>query len=481
MIRTLIILILCLASAVLVSGQSTRQPNIIFILTDDYSASLVGFMPNLKAMQKEGVTFSNYFVSNSLCCPSRASIFTGMLPHNTGVQTNSKPDGGYEVYMEKGNAAESFCVSLQTAGYKTAMMGKFMNGYIPRQDSAPMGWSDWFVAGNGYDNFNYDINCNGKVLHFGKRAEDYLTDVLSARTDSLIKAWSNHPFFIEIATFTPHAPFTPAPRHENLFKHEQAPRTPVFNLRVDSAAPRWLKELDPLSEKQIDKLDHIFRKRLQCIMSIDEMLGHIRKVLNETGAAANTYIFFSSDNGYHLGDYGLFHGKQTPFDIDVRVPLIVVGPGVAQGYGQDEIVSNIDLAPTFAAMAGIPMNGDPDGHDIGHLLKDINTRKTEWRNFAIIEHKAPKFDRKDPDRQDTEDGRLPTYTALRFRDLLYVEYETGERSCYDLKTDPSEIKNIYPDLPVTMQKQLHDILLASRNCTGKNGCWDVQMMNVKAN
>jgi arylsulfatase A-like enzyme len=456
--------------------METRQPNIIFILTDDYASNLVDFMPNLKAMQREGVTFSNYYVSNSLCCPSRSSIFTGKLPHNTGVETNTKPNGGYDVYMEQGNAEESFCVALQQSGYKTAMMGKLLNGYLPNKHPPLPGWSDWFVAGNGYRNFDYDINSNGNLRHFGNAPEDYLTDVLSARTDSLIRTWKNQPFFIEIATFTPHGPFIPAPRHESLFNEAKAPRTIAFNKQADTTAPDWLRKLKPLGPKQIDRIDNIFRNRLRCIMSIDEMLGNIRKVLSETGASNNTYIFFSSDNGYHLGDYSMLQGKQTPFDIDIRVPLIACGPQVAKGSLQQAIVSNIDLAPTFAAMAGTRLTGDPDGKDIQHLLRKQNTEKINWRNFAIVEHRRVNYDRNDPDRQEEADGRLPSYTALRFQNLLYVEYETGEISCYDVKNDPYELKNMASTLPVDVQKKLHSILLAAKNCGGKNGCWGVQMM-----
>ena len=458
--------------------QDTRKPNIIFILTDDYANNLVDFMPNLKAMQKEGVTFSHYYVSNSLCCPSRSSIFTGMLPHNTGVETNTRPNGGYEAYMKQGNAQESFCVALQNAGYKTAMMGKFLNGYLPLKHQQPPGWSDWFVSGAAYRNFDYDINSNGQILHFGHAAEDYLTDVLSVRADSLIRAWKDQPFFIEIATFTPHGPFIPAPRHQKLFNDAKAPRTPAFNKQADSAAPYWLRELQPLGSKQIDRIDNIFRNRLRCVMSIDEMLGSIRKLLNQTGVSSHTYIFFTSDNGYHLGDYSMLQGKQTPFDIDIRVPLIACGPNVAKGSWQQGIVSNIDLAPTFAALAGAQLTGEPDGRDIQHLLREQNTEKINWRNFAIIEHRRVNYDRNDPDRQEAEDGRLPSYTALRFHNMLYVEYETGEVSCYDVQNDPYELKNIASALPVEVQKRLHSILLAAKNCGGKNGCWGVQMMHL---
>jgi arylsulfatase A-like enzyme len=380
--------------------------------------------------------------------------------------------------MDKGNAEKSFAVTLQAAGYKTAMMGKFLNGYLPAKHKPLPGWSDWFVAGGGYRNYNYDMNVNGRIVHYGRAEKDYLTDVVSLRTDSLIRAWKDHPFFIEIATFTPHAPFTPAPRHEDLFNDVKAPRNPTFNKQADSTAPEWLRELEPLGKKQIDRLDEIFRNRLRCVMSIDDMLGNIRKVLKETGESNNTYIFFSSDNGYHLGDYSLFQGKQTPFDIDIRVPLIATGPGVAKGNLQQAIVSNIDLAPTFAAIAGGQLKGEPDGKDMQHLLREKETKKINWRNFAIIEHRRGS-DRNDPDRQEKKDGKLPSYTALRFQDLLYVEYETGEVSCYDSQKDPYQLKNIASTLPKDLKKKLQSILAAAKKCGGKNGCWGVQMMDVE--
>jgi arylsulfatase A-like enzyme len=323
------------------------------------------------------------------------------------------------------------------------------------------------------------MNSNGRIVHYGHATSDYLTDVVSGHADSLVRAWKGNPFFIEIATFTPHAPFVPAPRHEGLFKNTNAPRTPAFNRQADSTAPGWLRQLQSLNDKQVDRIDNIFRNRLRCVMSIDDMLGNLRKVLQETGASSNTYIFFSSDNGYHLGDYSMLQGKQTPFDIDIRVPLIAFGPKVAKGNLQEAIVSNVDLAPSFAAIAGAKLKAEPDGKDIQSLLTEKNTQKINWRNFAIIEHRSVKYDRNDPDRQEPEDGILPSYTALRFHDLLYVEYETGENCCYDTKADPYELKNIFGTLPVDVRKKLHSILLAAKKCGGKNGCWDVQMMNVE--
>jgi N-acetylglucosamine-6-sulfatase len=213
-------------------------------------------------------------------------------------------------------------------------------------------------------------------------------------------------------------------------------------------------------------------------MSIDEMLGNIRKTLTETGASNNTYIFFSSDNGYHLGDYSMLQGKQTPFDIDIRVPLIAIGPKFAKGSLQEAIVSNIDLAPTFAAMAGTKLTDNPDGRDIQPFLLEQTTKKINWRNFAIVEHRRVDYDINDPDRQEAEDGRLPSYTALRFRNILYVEYETGDISYYDVSKDPYELKNTAAFLPAELKKKLHSIVLSVKNCGDKNGCWEVQLMSL---
>ncbi len=126
-----------------------QRPNVVFVLADDFSSNLVAYMPHLQAMQKEGLSFDRYFVTNSLCCPSRATIFTGQMPHNTQVMTNEAPTGGYEAFVAHHNPAKSFAPALQAAGYKTAMMGKYLNGYHPGKHPVPVGWSDWFVVGGG--------------------------------------------------------------------------------------------------------------------------------------------------------------------------------------------------------------------------------------------------------------------------------------------------------------------------------------------
>jgi arylsulfatase A-like enzyme len=305
-------------------GRKT-PPNIVFILADDLSWNLIEYMPNVQAMQKEGVTFSNYFVANSLCCPSRSSIFTGKLPHNTGVLTNtlSRPDGGYAAFLayptpSDNNEHHTFAVALNSTGYKTAMLGKYLNGYIPKKYAPPTGWTEWDVAGDGYANFNYNLNQNGTVKHYGKTDAEYLTDVVAGLADKFIRHSPLKPFIIEIATFAPHAPYIPAPRDADKFPGLGAPRSPAFGARPDSDSPGWLKIIPSLTPVDIEHIDIAFRKRAQSVQAIDKMIGQIRATLEKIGKDKNTYIIFSSDNGLHMGEYSLNPGKQTPYDIDIR-------------------------------------------------------------------------------------------------------------------------------------------------------------------
>jgi hypothetical protein len=170
-----------------VPPPGAKRPNIVFILTDDLAPNLVRYMPNVLKMQRDGVTFANYFVTDSLCCPSGSSIFTGRYPHNTGIYRNVGADGGYQAFVSRGHERTTFATALTAAGYHTAMLGKYLNGYHPQNDPAAPGWSLWDVAGNGYRGFDYDLNQNGRITHYANRPEDYMTDVLSAAAVNFIK------------------------------------------------------------------------------------------------------------------------------------------------------------------------------------------------------------------------------------------------------------------------------------------------------
>ena len=444
------------------------QPNIVFILTDDLAWNLVQFMPHVRQMQKDGVTFSNYFVTDSLCCPSRSSIFTGRYPHDTGVFRNTGRDGGYHVFVERGHENATFATWLSAAGYRTAMLGKYLNGYLPETHAPARGWTSWTVAGHAYAEFRYSLNEDARVVHYGARPADYLTDVLSDHAVRFIRQQSGKPFVIEVATFAPHAPYTPAPRDANALPGLRAPRTAAFNAAPDANAVKWLHTHPELSAADIEVIDRSFRKRAQAVLAVDRMIGELQAAVAAIGAQRNTYFVFSSDNGYHMGEHRLMPGKMTAYDTDIRVPLIVTGPGIPAGRTVEEVAENVDLCPTFAELGGAAVPANVDGRSLVPLLRGESVEN--WRTVALVEHRGPHTDRSDPDAPAARSGNPTTYEAIRGRTSVYVEYADGEREYHDLITDPDELFNAYSALPPERKAALHSTLDAVKNCHDARSC-----------
>lgn len=442
---------------------------------------LLRFMPHVQAMKRNGLSFRDYFVSDSLCCPSRASIFTGRFPHDTRIFTNTAPDGGFRVFHRRGEERHTFAVALQRSGYLTAMMGKYLNGYMQRgrrrSDGAtahvsnsfvPPGWNEWDVAGFGYREFNYRMNESGVTYHFAHQPQDYLTDVLARKGAEFIHAAAarRQPFFLELATFAPHSPYVPAPRNVHDFPGLKAPQPPSFDA-IPSHAPRWLLPHRRLTSTQIARINHVFRRRAQSVEAVDRMIGEIDQALRANGLTRDTYIVFSSDNGFHTGEYRLMPGKLTAFDTDIHVPLIVTGPGVRAGTTTSDMTENIDLAKTFAAIGGTNLRGD--GHSLLSLLHGGTPPK--WRNAVLIEHHSPRHTILDPDYQQPPSGEPTKYEAMRTHHFLYVEYADGERSFYDLRADPFELHNIFGTLSRRRRFRLHHEMRLLAHCHGSRACW----------
>lgn len=450
------------------ASASGRRPNIVFVLTDDLAWNLVQFMPHVLAMQKAGVTFVNYFVTDSLCCPSRSSIFTGRYPHDTGVFRNTGADGGYLVFRDRGHENATFATWLSAAGYRTAMLGKYLNGYLPAKHPPAPGWSSWAVAGNGYPEFRYNLNQDGRVVRYGSLPTDYLTDVASTLAVRFIMQPSAAPFLIEVATFAPHAPYTPAPRDAEALPGLRAPRTPAFNAAPDAEAPRWLQTHPALSAEDMNRIDADFRKRAQSVLAVDRMIGELQSAVSAIGQEDNTYFVFSSDNGYHMGEHRLMPGKMTAFDEDIRVPLIVTGPGVPAGVTVDAIADNIDLCPTFAELGAAAIGASVDGRSLVPILH--GQKVTPWRTAALVEHHGPQRDPSDPDAPAVRSGNPTTYEALRTMTSLYVEYADGEREYHDLLADPHELRNSFSSLLPEQKALLHAALEAVRICHDATAC-----------
>jgi N-acetylglucosamine-6-sulfatase len=457
------------------SAAAAKRPNIVFVLTDDMSTNLLPYMPQVRKLQSQGMTFNDFVVSNSLCCPSRSTIFTGRYPHNTGVLGNDGPNGGFDAFHKNGLERDTFATALKAKGYRTAMMGKYLNGYDPKatvdgqQPYVPPGWSQWDVVGDGYKGYDYKLAHNHKIEPHGNKTKDYLTDVLSDKGQSFIKksAAAHKPFMLEVALFTPHGPSVPARRDKHDFPGLKAPQGPAFD-RLPTNAPPWLARQKPLTRSEKDTIDKKFRKRAQSLQAVDKMVGKLRDTLARAGVADDTYIVFSSDNGFHLGEYRLKAGKQRAFDTDVRVPLVISGPGVAAGRTSNAQVSNIDFAPTFQQIGGAPVSSRVDGHSLLPLLDGGSD--AGWRTANLIEHRHAKKSPDDPDNHGGESISPPNYHAMRTVSYTYVEYDSGAKEYYDLSTDPNELHNTVGRLSTARLAELHDALTRLKDCRGA-GCW----------
>ena len=470
------------------------HPNIIFILTDDQDASSIAVMPKLKALlMDQGVSFSNFFVSFSLCCPSRTTILRGQYAQNTQIFGNRPPGGGFETFHSLGEENSTIATWLQAAGYTTMFAGKYLNGY-PESGAPtyiPPGWSEWYspAQGNAYSEYNYTLNENGTLVRYGNRPNDYGTDVYARKTTDFIQrmAREGKPFFIHMSTYAPHSPATPAPRHQSLFLNAKAPRTPNYNEANVSDKPAYIRNRPLLTSQEMAQIDEQYRKRLQSLQAVDEAIGAIIETLKTTGELDNTYIFFSSDNGFHLGNHRLMAGKIAPYEEDIRVPLIVRGPGIPPGKTVDLLAGNVDLAPTWAELAGAKAADFVDGRSLAPLLGNSPPSADTWRQaFLLVNGDLSQSSQTDSSdtASDSKGGLLepedllaaqvgqglgiPAFRGIRTKDYLYVEYATGERELYDLRTDPYELQNLSATVDPSLLRQLSSLLSELKNCAAES-------------
>ncbi|MEW6733432.1 MAG: sulfatase [Acidobacteriota bacterium] len=445
-------------------------PNIIFFLTDDLDAQSISFMPNLMTLLvKEGTSFSNFFTGLSVCCPSRATILRGQYAHNHGILANKPPNGGFLKFRDNQLESSTIATWLQSAGYETVLIGKYLNGYPDNNPLyIPVGWNEWYSRvssekvspGNDPNEdtvpryFNYKLNENGRIVSYGNNPEEYLTDVEGQKALDFLQraAGKNKPFFMYLSVNAPHKPEIPAPRHRNAFREvKTSPRTAAFNEQDVSDKPSWIRNLPLLNSKQIKRMDRVYRRRLQMLLSVDELLGNLINRLTTTGQLANTYIFFTSDNGYHLGQHRLLRGKTTLYEEDVHVPMIVRGPDVRAGQLVEELAGNVDLAPTFAELANITTPSFVDGRSLLPLLKNGSNSLAKWRESFLLERFFP----------IESQGK-----GLHTRVYKYVEYTNGERELYDLKKDPQELNNVFPQTDRALINELSVRLRRLSNCKG---------------
>ncbi len=469
-------------------AAATSGPNIVFILTDDLSWNLITpqITPHIYQLEHEGETFSNYYVADSLCCPSRATIFTGLFPHDTHVTTNTPPTGGYRKFLSQGLSKRTWAVALQKDGYHTSLLGKYLNGYgDPKMTKAtaavPPGWNDWHIANNtGYQEFNYYQNDNG-VFHFYKKgAGTYGVDVVNRFAQSFIQKNAHHPFLVEAATFAPHPPYVPAPRNAKDFTGLTQPHDASFDAQ-NINPPAWLGQRKPMTGVQLLGSNAAYRLRAQATESVDKLLADTETTLSREGILKDTYIFFSSDNGYHLGQHRILEGKETAFDTDIKVPLIVAGPGIPSNKVVTQVTQNVDLAPTFEQLAGLSVPKSVEGHSLVPLLHP-SLATLKWRTVALLEHHGD-TQPGDPDYQGAG-SNPPSYVGIRIQakqfpgfsgpvNGTWVEYDDPQHDVeyYNDATDPYQIDNIAGSLTATQRTALHNALEKLHTCHTDSSCW----------
>jgi arylsulfatase A-like enzyme len=439
-------------------ADSKNRPNIVFVYADDMDSKLLPYMKQTNALiGKQGAVFTNYFVTASTCCPSRSTILRGQYPHNTGIFENSP---GFEEFYEKGNDEETLATWMDNAGYHTSYMGKYLNLYpagVKRTYVSP-GWDDWHVFLYGpSDNFYfaYTMNENGKLVKYGKKDYEYSTDVIRDRSFEFIEksVKRNSPFFLMLSVYAPHGPTLPAPRHADLYEELEYPQSEAFREADISDKPEIVLELIRSNGTyEVQDANELFRKRVQSMQSVDDLVADLVKKLEETGELDNTYFFFTSDNGFHMGEHNLPSGKMLPYDEDIRVPLLVRGPGIAPGTMIDQIVANIDLAPTITELAHAKTAEFVDGRSFVSLLTP-NNAAAAWRNALLIE--VGKLDQESP---------VIAFRGIRTDTFVYAEYESGELEFYDRVNDPHELENIAATLDEETLSTLHSWLEQLKTC-----------------
>jgi arylsulfatase A-like enzyme len=415
-------------------AKTATKPNVVFILTDDQRWDSMDQMSQLNAAP-QWAHFSNAFVDEPQCCPSRAGILTGRYPQHTGVETLR--DG------KDMNDKRTIATMLHSAGYRTGLYGKYLNGYpFGRKPYTPPGWDD-FVAGVGSeDYYNYKLNENGHVASYGSEPNDYRTDVLTAKARRFIRTTkASQPFFVYLAVNAPHTDskgrVMSAEQDRQACAGRTFPEPPNFNGPDTVSEPSWMS-----AEQPKPALNMAIQRAATCrtLQGVDRSVTSVVDELQRAGRLQNTYIVFTSDNGYAFGEHRLI-GKGDLYEASVRVPLLVRGPNVRPGT-IDRLTSNVDFVPSILSWArvraprhfidGTSFAGDLSSSEPGRAPQEVLLRGCRTQ-------RGPGDDC----------GGYPSNMGfnwgLRTATHKYIEYPDGYVQLFDLTTDPWELTNLAPD------------------------------------
>jgi len=457
------------------AAQQAQRPNILILETDDQTLDEMAVLPNVRRLiGDEGVTFDDNFDSFSLCCPSRASLLTGQYSHNNGVRGNKLPEGGYY----KLDSTNTLAVWLQKAGYYTIHVGKYLNAYgtkNPRE--IPPGWSDWHgsVDPSTYRYYNYTLNENGQLNTYCATPQPscYQTDVYRDKADGLIRERTGKgPWFMWVAFLADHAGNprdsddpaglptpVPAPRFKDKLKGTPLPQPPSFNEADVSDKPRSIQRRPLLNQRQIQAVQENWQQRRETLMAVDEAVASIVDTLRSTGQLDNTFILFTSDNGFFHGEHRVRNGKVLLYEPSIHLPLLMRWTGnrsLPRGVHRKQLSMNVDYAETILGAAGATVRPQrvEDGVNLLRLWRDGGLEL--GRDLLI----------------DNQPGAAH-FDAIRSRNFLYAEYANGDRELYDLKRDPYELASqhgnpAYDAIKASLAERLHRLVgCAGGSCRTK--------------
>ncbi len=443
-----------------------KRPNVVLILTDDLDKSLMPYMPNTTSLiRDQGASFENFYVEQSSCCPSRASILSGLYAHNHGVIGNVWPEGGYDRWKET-KQGDDLPVWLDRSGYRNAMLGKYFNEYpyhpgdhlsdamkAELRAFVPPGWQSWAspVQGNAYAQDHYRLNVNGTVD--ADFREDYLDSWLGQRAADLVDGSDGFDFaeggqFIYYASYSPHTPYAYPEELEGTFADAQYPRTPDFDEADVTDKFGLTRTRRALTASDEATIDETFRKRVRSVQVLDQTVAQLVQELTDQGALDNTYLVFTSDNGYIMGNHRREIGKYNQFQGTVNVPFYVRGPGITPGSTYDDVAGNIDIAPTIAEIAGAP-TPDVDGVS---LLPRLHGGPQLSRKFFLLGRALTPTNtttsnglEEAPENyvEDSRSSQLNDFTGVtngRYKLIRYTHLPHEE--LYDLNKDPYELNNL---------------------------------------
>lgn len=427
------------AAATLFSGvvflpagtTAERDPrwNFVVIVTDDQSPDSFPHdppvMPYLQSAvgdpSDHWIVFRNGFVTTPVCCPSRATMLTGLWPHHHGVLTN---DDGSRL-----DESSTIARWLHDAGYHTGLVGKYLNQYPFEEDPyVPTGWDRWWGKEHGPVTnlyYGYTLIQQGVPTRYGSTEEDYATDVLADKAVEFVQeAPIERPFFLWFAPTAPHPPWVSAPRHEGAYADMPLGASPSVGEPDVSDKPAWIRALPPMGAVARAGLREARRRSFEALLAVDDAVRAIVEALEARGDLDHTVIVFVSDNGYSFGEHRWVK-KTCPYEECVHVPFLVRYP-LGPRRVEEMPVSTVDLTPTIAQLAGLTRRAPLDGASLAPLIVDDDLTGLPSELYS----------------EWVGDERVPGWWQVRTDAFAYIELVTGERELYDLASDPYQLTNV---------------------------------------